>query len=157
MTKLITVTEPHPVGERVVGVTYTHPESGVVDLRADAVVLTTGGFGFGQVSNSLLSKWTPWLDGMPTTNGSFATGEGVAMAEAAHATLVHMNQVQVHPTGFVDPADPSNPVKFLGVFLVSVPPLSPILARVVHSTRGVAWRGRHPVEPIHWETICQRA
>jgi succinate dehydrogenase/fumarate reductase flavoprotein subunit len=117
VTKLVTVTEPYPVGERVVGVSYAHPEAGTVELRADAVVLTTGGFGFGQVSNSLLSKWTPWLDGMPTTNGSFATGEGVMMAEAAHAALVHMNQVQVHPTGFVDPSDPANPVKFLGASL----------------------------------------
>lgn len=81
------------MGERVIGVEYSHPEAGAVSLHADAVVLTTGGFAYGQISNSLLSKWTPWLSGLPTTNGPFAIGEGVRMAETAHATLVHMNQV----------------------------------------------------------------
>jgi FAD-dependent fumarate reductase len=54
-------------------------------------VLASGGFGFG--GNALLQKWAPHLVGMPTTNGSFAIGEGVVMAERVHASLLHMNQV----------------------------------------------------------------
>lgn len=79
----------------------------------DAVVLTSGGFGFSDDKGSLRARFAPWLAGLPTTNGSFATGDGVKLGEAVGATTVDMDKVQVHPTSFVDPADPANPVKFL--------------------------------------------
>jgi hypothetical protein len=78
---------------------------------ADAVVLASGGFGFDRFG--LISKYAPQLKGLPTTNGPWAMGEGVLAAEEAGAELVLMDQVQVHPTGFVDPKDPKNPTKFL--------------------------------------------
>ena len=135
VNKLITVTQPSPIGERVVGVEYTNPTTGTAAITADAVVLTTGGFAYGQVSNSLLSKWTPWLDGLPCTNGPFAIGEGVTMAEKIGANLVDMTQVQVHPTGFVDPHDPANPVKFLGERMLL------LLMIVRASFVGCCWAG----------------
>ncbi|PIO73964.1 FAD binding domain protein [Teladorsagia circumcincta] len=49
----------------------------------------------------------------PTTNGAFARGDGVKMARAMGAEVVGMDRVQIHPTAFVDPADPSAGTKFL--------------------------------------------
>ena len=51
---------------------------------------------------------------MATTNGAFAIGDGVRMGRAIGAKLIHMDKIQIHPTGFVDPKDPLNAVKFLG-------------------------------------------
>lgn len=42
---------------------------------------------------------------LPTTNGPFATGDGVRMGRAIGAHLLGMEWVQVHPTGFVNPKD----------------------------------------------------
>lgn len=53
------------------------------------------------------------LRGLPTTNGAWATGDGIRLAEGVGAKLTLMDQVQIHPTGFVDPKEPSNPTKFL--------------------------------------------
>jgi len=63
--------------------------------------------------DALLAKYAPNLKLLPTTNGAFATGDGVRMAAEAGAALIHMDQVQVHPTAFVDPAQPDNQTKFL--------------------------------------------
>jgi cleavage and polyadenylation specificity factor subunit 2/mediator of RNA polymerase II transcription subunit 4 len=51
---------------------------------------------------------------LPTTNGPWAQGEGLVLAEAAGAALLQLDQVQVHPTGFVDPADPGSGTKVGG-------------------------------------------
>ncbi len=93
MSKLLTTEEPSPINTRVVGVEYLTDalHGGPSTLAADAVVLTTGGFGYG--GNSLLRKWVPWLVDMPCTNGPFAVGDGIALAEQLHASLIHMNQV----------------------------------------------------------------
>jgi len=63
--------------------------------------------------DALLAKYAPNLKLLPTTNGAFATGDGVRMAAETGAALIHMDQVQVHPTAFVDPAQPDNQTKFL--------------------------------------------
>lgn len=42
-----------------------------------------------------------------------ATGDGVKLARAIGAQLSLMDQVQLHPTGFVDPHDVNNTTKFL--------------------------------------------
>lgn len=82
-------------------------------LRADAVVLCTGGFASDHGPASLLREFAPHLAHLPTTNGHFATGDGVRLARAAGAELSLMDRVQVHPTAFVDPQQPRCPVKFL--------------------------------------------
>lgn len=77
------------------------------DLYADAVILSAGGWGAdSDTEDSLLKEFRPDLAGMATTNGDFTKGEGVKMARAIGAGLVHMDKVQLHPTGFVDPRDP---------------------------------------------------
>jgi NAD(P)H-flavin reductase len=52
--------------------------------------------------------------GVPTTNGSFANGDGIRFGEAIGASLIDMDKVQLHPTAFIDPNDPGNHTKYLG-------------------------------------------
>lgn len=82
-----------------------------LEISSDAVVLATGGYCADK--NGLLEEYVPQLKGLATTNGNFATGDGVRLAKDAGAGLVDMDQVQLHPTAFVDPSKPSNPSKFL--------------------------------------------
>jgi flavocytochrome c len=83
-------------------------------VTADAVILTTGGFGNDHTANSLLAEYAPDLVKVPTTNGAFATGDGVKMAREIGATLQDMDKIQLHPTGFIDPAQPNAATKYLG-------------------------------------------
>jgi Succinate dehydrogenase/fumarate reductase, flavoprotein subunit len=76
----------------------------------DSVILATGGFGS---DNGLMARFRPDLLGVPTTNGKFAQGEGVLLGETVGAQLLDMDKVQLHPTGFIDPKDPSNQTKIL--------------------------------------------
>lgn len=83
------------------------------EINGKAVVLTTGGFSCDRGSDSLLAEFAPEKLSFPTTNGPWARGRGVKMARAMGAALVGMNRVQVHPTAFVDPQDPTASTKFL--------------------------------------------
>jgi flavocytochrome c len=96
--------------EKVTGVRYFNKDGEEVILPADAVVLATGGFG---ASKELLRKHAPHVVELATTNGAFAQGEGLVLASEVGAALRDLDQVQVHPTGFVDPLDPNSQVKFL--------------------------------------------
>eukprot|EP01135_Chromosphaera_perkinsii_P007960 Nk52_evm32s1073 gene=Nk52_evmTU32s1073 len=97
----------------VVGVRYVGLDEKEVEMKADAVILTTGGFGCDHTSSSLLAEFAPGKADLPTTNGPFAMGEGVKMGREIGANLIHMDKVQVHPTGLVDPANPGAKTKFL--------------------------------------------
>lgn len=70
-------------------------------LEAGAVVLATGGFG---AATNL-----PY----PTTNGPTATGDGLQLGVDLGGSLMHMDQIQIHPTGFVNPDQPNAPSKIL--------------------------------------------
>lgn len=59
----------------------------------------------------MLQEHHPAVADLPTTNGAWAQGEGIQLGQALGAKLLHMDQVQVHPTGFVDPADPGSSTK----------------------------------------------
>jgi hypothetical protein len=76
-----------------------------VTLLADGLVFASGGFA---ASKEMLSRYAPEAAGLPTTNGPWATGDGAALAAPLGAALVQMDQVQVHPTGFIDPKDPNS-------------------------------------------------
>ena len=80
------------------------------DAAFDAVILTTGGY---SASPSLLGNHTPHLQDLPTTNGPWAQGEGIALGQQVEATPEHLEYVQVHPTGFVDPTDVDAKTLFL--------------------------------------------
>ncbi|KAI8320356.1 Flavocytochrome c, partial [Martensiomyces pterosporus] len=103
---------------RVVGVAYETADTETKTtekrkLHSDVVILATGGFAGEGSSPVFLKKYAPELVGLPATNGPFATGDGLRLATAIGAELVDMDQVQVHPTGFVKASDPTNPTKFL--------------------------------------------
>lgn len=57
----------------------------------------------------------PDLLPLSTTNGDHATGDGHRLASSLSrpAALCDLDQVQVHPTGFVDPANVDAKTKFL--------------------------------------------
>ncbi|KAJ7679675.1 FAD binding domain-containing protein [Mycena rosella] len=97
----------------VVGVEY---EAGgaLVEARG-TVVLATGGYAADFRPGGLLAQHRPELLPLSTTNGEHATGDGarLATALARPAGLCDLDQVQVHPTGFVDPARPDAKTKFL--------------------------------------------
>ncbi|KAK9713039.1 hypothetical protein K7432_006741 [Basidiobolus ranarum] len=91
----------------------------ISDILSDAVILCSGGFGASALvedkSNSLAQEFAPHVIGLPTTNGSWAQGDGVKLARdpSVGAALTLMDQVQVHPTGYVHLQDPGNSTKFL--------------------------------------------
>lgn len=64
-------------------------------IAADAVVVTTGGFG---ANMDMISKVRPDLQGYVTTNQTGSTGDGIQMIEKLGGTTVDMDQIQVHPT-----------------------------------------------------------
>jgi len=65
-------------------------------IGATAVILASGGFGANQ---DMVAYWDPGLAGADTNNHVGATGTGILMAEAIGAGLIHMDQIQIHPTG----------------------------------------------------------
>ena len=79
-------------------------------ILTDNVIFATGGFGY---SKEMLKRYAPQLVDLPTTNGKQTTGDGQNILEKLGAKMLDMDQVQVHPTGFVDPNDRSNNWKFL--------------------------------------------
>ncbi|KAL9188171.1 hypothetical protein ACHAXT_006549 [Thalassiosira profunda] len=88
-------------------------ENKTTTLTAPNVVLATGGFASDRSHGSYLEKYRPELMKMPATAGEYSTGDGITLGTTAGAGLVDMEKVQVHPTGWVDPKDPSNHQKVL--------------------------------------------
>jgi len=64
-------------------------------IAADAVVVTTGGFG---ANMDMISEVRSDLKGLVTTNQIGSTGDGIKMIEKLGGTTVDMDQIQVHPT-----------------------------------------------------------
>jgi len=109
--------------ERVIGVKCISSkgvggDDASIEVRADNVILATGGFAADRSSGSLLDKYRPELLKMPTTAGAFSTGDGVTLATSLGAGTVDMDKVQLHPTGWIDPADPDNTSKILAAELM---------------------------------------
>lgn len=63
-----------------------------------------------RLTPSILSH-SPDIYDLPTTNGDHSTGDGIKMALSLGANAIHMEKVQVHPTGLVDPQEPDAKVK----------------------------------------------
>lgn len=105
---------------RVTGVEYeilaaeTAPDNSSTargTLVADAVILASGGYAFNP--NAVLQTHAPQLAFLPTTNGPTSHGEGVILGMGVGAATRLLDQVQVHPTGFIDPKTPGSYTKFL--------------------------------------------
>lgn len=75
-----------------------------------AVVLATGGFGH---NFRMVERYLQNRTALCTTNGPFATGDGLELGEGVGANAVQLEHIQVHPTGFVDPKQPNAPTKIL--------------------------------------------
>ncbi|KAF2217570.1 hypothetical protein CERZMDRAFT_30603 [Cercospora zeae-maydis SCOH1-5] len=98
-------------GNKATGVTYElNGEQFSVD---GPVVLATGGYAADFTEDSLLKKHRPDTFDLSTTNGNHATGDGHKMLMKIGANGIDMDKVQVHPTGLVDPKDPTAKTKFL--------------------------------------------
>lgn len=95
-------------------------------IRTSSVILATGGFGY-NVFNILTAeqiRLSPQLklisqvydeksDEISTTNGDWTTGDAVIFAEQIGAKVIDLEQVQVHPTSFIDPKSPRKRSKML--------------------------------------------
>jgi flavocytochrome c len=98
-------------GDNVIGVEFE--KDGKTHQAYGAVIIASGGFAADFTENSLLNKFRPDLNHLPTTNGSHCTGDGIKMAQQVGGDVVDMEWVQIHPTGLVNPDDPNAKVKFL--------------------------------------------
>ncbi|CEP64064.1 fumarate reductase LALA0_S10e01442g [Lachancea lanzarotensis] len=98
------------VDRKVKSVEYYDENGKAQRVLTENVVFCSGGFGF---SKEMLDKYAPALRSLPTTNGAQTTGDGQQLIEKLGGKLIDMSEVQVHPTGFVDPSDPHSNWKFL--------------------------------------------
>ncbi|PSN75457.1 Flavocytochrome c [Corynespora cassiicola Philippines] len=103
-----TVTKVLQRDSRVTGVEY-HCEDGKKEQLHGPVIFAAGGFGGD--AEGLLAKYRPDLAGYPSTNDPRPGTQ--PLLTAVGAKLIDMDLVQVHPTGFIDPQDPTSPLKFL--------------------------------------------
>jgi FAD-dependent fumarate reductase len=78
------------------------------------VVFASGGFAGD--AHGMLAQYRPDLAGFPSTNDPRPGSQ--ALLTSVGAQTIDMEQVQVHPTSFVDPKDLLNPVKFLAAELL---------------------------------------
>jgi len=86
------------------GVVYTAKDKNgelvTHSLDADAVILATGGFA---ANKTLLKMYAPDIADLPTTNGPWATGDGLEITKNFKVKTRDLDSVQVHPTGFLNP------------------------------------------------------
>ncbi|KAF2869330.1 fumarate reductase [Massariosphaeria phaeospora] len=111
LVKKAKVTKVNKEGNVATGVTYLF--NGEETILEGPVVLATGGYAADFTETSLLKKHRPDTFDLSTTNGAHATGDGHKMLMAMGANGIDMDKVQVHPTGLVDPKDPTAKTKFL--------------------------------------------
>lgn len=106
------VTKINSEGNVVTGLDFTF--EGKTYTENGPVVLATGGYAADFDSpDSLLKKHRPDVLQLSSTNGTHATGDGQKMVMALGGNGIDMDKVQVHPTGLVDPKDPTSKWKFL--------------------------------------------
>ncbi|KAE8166852.1 FAD binding domain-containing protein [Aspergillus tamarii] len=111
IVKKARVTSVNKTGNTVTGVTYEH--DGETHTADGIVILATGGYAADFGDGSLLKQHRPDTFGLSSTNGTHATGDGQKMLMEIGANGIDMDKVQVHPTGLVDPKDPTAKFKFL--------------------------------------------
>jgi flavocytochrome c len=91
--------------ERANGVSVVDTKTGKKTIiQARNVIMATGGYAADRTpETSLLAKHRPDLLHFASTNGAFATGDGHKAVASVGVATVEMENVQVHPTAFVDP------------------------------------------------------
>ncbi|KAF5964583.1 aromatic-amino-acid decarboxylase [Fusarium coicis] len=94
-------------GNTVKGVEYEF--EGKKHNLEGSVLFASGGFAGD--ATGLLARYRPDLKGIPSTNEERPGSHDILTAVGAE--LLDMDSVQIHPTGFVDPATPNSMLKFL--------------------------------------------
>jgi len=84
---------------RVTGVIAEDLKGTVILSAKRGVVMATGGFGANVELRDKYNKIWPALTNINTTNHTGATGDGLALAEAAGANLIGLEQIQLLPMG----------------------------------------------------------
>ncbi|ORY60993.1 FAD binding domain-containing protein [Pseudomassariella vexata] len=98
----------------VVGVRYLVTSDGASSEEQELqgpVVFAAGGFAGD--AQGLLAKYRSDLKGMPSTNTARPSAHRLLEEADVGVEFVDMSEVQVHPTGFVDPKDAAAGYKFL--------------------------------------------
>ncbi|KAI5970442.1 OSM1 [Candida margitis] len=102
---------------KVNGVQYQNEiTNDLKDEHGENVVLATGGFSADtqNLDTSLLKQYRPDLLQFPSSNGEQTTGDGQKVAlRDVDAHLIQMDQIQVHPTGFIKLDNVESHWKFL--------------------------------------------
>ncbi len=80
---------------KVEGLLVKGKYTGYYWVKADAVVMATGGFGR---NNERVSQYDPKLKGFISTNQPGATGDGLDVAGNAGAGMTDVKYIQAHPT-----------------------------------------------------------
>ncbi|KAI0017065.1 putative FAD dependent oxidoreductase [Xylariomycetidae sp. FL0641] len=96
-------------GDAVAGVRYADADGRARELEGPVVVAAGG---FAGDATGLLAELRPDLAGMPSTNDA-QPATAHAFLAAVGAVPVDMEEVQVHPTGFLDPKDAGAGYKIL--------------------------------------------
>ncbi len=84
----------------IAGVIAEDKDGNELTIKANAVILATGGFG---ANPEMLVSLNPDLEGFVTTNHAGADGSGIKMAQEIGAGVIQLEEIQTHPT-----AVPSN-------------------------------------------------
>ena len=100
----------------------------MVMSRVGTVILATGGYANDKVgSTSLLKEVAPHLMGLRSTNGEFATGDGIKVAREIGAGTIDLDMVQFTrrvfsdtPTGFKDTGNENSPLTLCAEILGGV-------------------------------------
>lgn len=79
----------------VTGVLVHGESTGYYVIKAEAVILATGGF---SRNNKLVAEYDPKLAGFENTNQPGATGDGLEVAQLAGAATRDLEYIQAHPT-----------------------------------------------------------
>lgn len=106
------VTKVIKEGNSVEGVEYSSKDE--LKTIKGPVIFASGGFAGD--AKGMLAKYRPDLAGFPSTNDPRPGSQNLLTDVGAQ--LLDMDQVQVHPTGFVDPDDVLKPGKFLAAELL---------------------------------------
>ncbi|MHC5375445.1 flavocytochrome c [Enterococcus sp. LJL120] len=77
------------------GVTVVFNQDEEKEIAADAVIVTTGGFGANQ---EMIQEYRPDLEGYVSTNSEGSTGDGITMITELGGATVDLDQIQIHPT-----------------------------------------------------------
>lgn len=85
---------------RCVGVKGVKTDGQPFEIRANkGVIIATGGFGANvEMRQEYNTKWANLDESVPTSNGPFATGDGLVIAEEIGASLRDLDKIQMLPT-----------------------------------------------------------